>query len=102
MSYSLVDLMDLAAGERAAAIHFCDLEAPVIEVQYQLFRVEGPPVEAGDTEETFQNFAPPEAVRELARWGFTSFLHEFKRSVSFQVMAFRENKRLRLELRRKE
>ena len=99
MSYSLPDLMQLVVVERGDAVHLHDGESPVLEVRRQLHRIEGPRLEAGDTQTLLRTIAPPAEFQESLR-GCIAFEHHHGTAAHFQVMAFREDGSIRLELRR--
>src|SRR5687767_7516631 len=99
MSYSLQDLMQLVVAERGEAVHLHDGESPVLELRRQLHRIEGPPLEAGETQTLLRSIAPPAEFQEALR-GCAVFEHLHDGAVHFQVMAFREDGSIRLELRR--
>src|SRR6185503_9560166 len=90
MTYSLHDLMELMTSERGEAVHLHDGEAPVLELQHQLHRIEGPPLAAGDTLTLFRGIAPREEFREFERTGLAIFTHKHTDAASFQIMVFRE------------
>jgi Tfp pilus assembly pilus retraction ATPase PilT len=99
MPYSLSDLMQLIISEGGEAIHLHDNEAPVLEVRQELHRIEGPSLEAEETRAMLRNIAPPDEFSSAIRYGLASFIHKHADS-EFQVMAFKEDNSLRLELRR--
>ena len=99
MSYSLSDLMDLVVVERGEAMHLHDGESPVLEIRRGLHRVEGPPLEAGDTQTLLRSIAPSAEFKEALR-GCTAFAHRHSEAAHFRVMALREDGGIRLELRR--
>ena len=92
--------MELLLAERGEAVHLHDGEAPVLEIRGVLQRIEGPRLEAGDTETLLRNIAPKEEFREAMRTGLGAFEHRHAEATSFRVMAFREDDSLRLEVRR--
>jgi Tfp pilus assembly pilus retraction ATPase PilT len=100
MSYDLTDLMGLVLAKRAEAMHLHENEAPVFELKHLLDRHEGPPLAAGETEVLLRSVAPAEELSELDRNRATSFYFPFRDVAVFQVMAFREDGHVRLELRR--
>ena len=100
MGYDLSDLMQLVYAERAEAVHLHPNEAPVLEVKRVLHRIEGPPMAPGETEELLRTVAPPEEVAELRTNRMTCFYFHFRDVAVFQVMAFREEGSVRLEVRR--
>lgn len=100
MSYALSDLVQLLVTERGEAIHLHDREAPVLELHGVLHRVEGPPLEAGDTQTLFRSFAPKKEFQAVAQDGLAIFEHTFGHPNFFRVMAFREDGSVRVELRR--
>jgi hypothetical protein len=100
MPYALSDLVQLVVTERGEAIHLHDREAPVLEFHGILHRVEGPALEAGDTQTMFRSFAPKAEFQAVAREGLAVFEHTFGHPNFFRLMAFREDDSFRLELRR--
>src|SRR5689334_15723750 len=100
MPYSLSDLMQLVVAERAEAVHLHPNEAPVLEVRGVLHRIEGPPLAAGETDELLRVIAPADDLTELRTNGMTCFYFQFGEAAVFQVMGFREDGHVRLELRR--
>lgn len=91
--------MQLVVVERGDAVHLHDGESPVLEIGRRLHRVEGPPLEAGDTQTLLRGIAPCDEFNE-ALGGRTVFEHRHADAAHFQVMAFREKGSIRLELRR--
>jgi len=101
MGYSLDDLLHLMVAERAQALHLVAGRPPVLELREVLHSIEGPNLAVEDTEAYLDQIAPDGALAEFSRTGLVSFDHAFARfGVSFFVMAFRENDRVRLEVRR--
>lgn len=100
MPYDLSDLMELVFAERGEAVHLHEKESPVLELKRVLHRVEGPPLGKGETEELLRTVAPPEELSELRTNDMTCFYFHFRDVAVFQVMAFREDGQVRLELRR--
>ena len=64
--------MGLVLAERCEAVHLHDGESPVLEVRRQLRRIEGPPLEAGETQTLLRSIAPPVEFQEALR-GCTVF-----------------------------
>jgi Tfp pilus assembly pilus retraction ATPase PilT len=100
MPYSLSDLMQLILAEQGEAVHLHPNEAPVLEIKRALHRIEGPSLTAGETEDILRVVAPADDLSELRMNGVTSFYYQFTEAAVFQVMAFREDGHVRLELRR--
>jgi Tfp pilus assembly pilus retraction ATPase PilT len=100
MPYDLSDLMQLVYAERAEAVHLHENEGPVLDVKRVLHRIEGPPIGPGETEQLLHTVAPPEEVVELRTNRLTCFYFHFRDVAVFQIMAFREDGSVRLELRR--
>jgi len=100
MTYSALDLMQVAVAEGALAVHLHDGEPPVLELADLLMSVEGPRMESDGALALFRTIAPPGEVEELTRNGHTMFRHRFIEVVVFRVLAFRENGSVRVELRR--
>ena len=89
MAYSLSDLMQLIVAERGEAIHLHNGEPPVLEIRHALHRVEGPPLEAGETQTLLQGIASPAQFQEASR-GCIVFEHRWGAAAHFRVMAFLE------------
>jgi Tfp pilus assembly pilus retraction ATPase PilT len=100
MAYSLPDLMQLVLVERGDAVHLHDGEAPVLEIRGQLHRIEGPRLESGDAQTLFRSIAPKGEFQKAARSGLAAFEVRHGEATFFRVMAFREDDRVRVELRR--
>ena len=100
MPYDLSDLMQLVCAERADAVHLHEKESPVLELKRVLHRIEGPALAQGETEQLLSTIAPQEELVELGLNRMASFYFHFRDLAVFQVMAFREDDHLRLELRR--
>src|SRR5713101_1282657 len=100
MPYSPSDLMQLVVAEQGEAVHSHEKESPVLEVKRVLHRIEGPPLAAGETEELLRVLAPADELSELSTNHMTSFYFHFGEVAVFQIMAFREDGHVRLELRR--
>jgi Tfp pilus assembly pilus retraction ATPase PilT len=92
--------MQLLVSEKAEAIHLYPSEAPVLEVHRVLHRLEGPTLVPGEVDELFHAVAAKDDVSELASAGMVSFYFHFEDIAVFQVMAFREDGHIRLEIRR--
>ena len=99
MAYSLSDLTQLIIAERGEAIHLHEGEPPVLEIHHELHRIEGPPLDAGETRTLLQGIASPAQFQEASR-GCTVFEHLWGAAAHFRVMAFLEGGSIRLELRR--
>jgi hypothetical protein len=100
MPYSLSDLMQIVFAERGEAVHLHETESPVLEVKRMLHRIEGPPVAPGEIEELLGGIASPDDLSELRINGLSCFYFHFDEAAVFQIMAFREDGHVRLELRR--
>ena len=101
MEYLLDDLLHLIVSERAQALHLVAGRPPVLELREVPHRIEGPNLAVEDAETYLEQIAPDGALSEFSRTGLVSFDYAFARfGVSFFVMAFRENDRVRLEVRR--
>ena len=100
MSYSLSDLMQLVVTERGEAVHLHEKHAPVLEVKRTLYRIEGPPLAVGEPEELLHVVASENDLSELQANDLSCFYFHFGDAAVFQIMAFREDGRVRLELRR--
>ena len=101
MGYLMDDLLHLIVSERAQALHLIAGRPPVLELREVLHSIEGPNLAVEDTEAYLDQIAPDDALAEFSRADLVSFDYAFARfGVSFFVMAFRENDRVRLEFRR--
>jgi len=101
MAYLLDDLLHLIVSERAQALHLVAGRPPVLELREVPHRIEGPNLAVEDTKAYFDQIAPDDALAEFSLNDLVSFDYAFERfGVSFLVMAFRENDRVRLEVRR--
>jgi Tfp pilus assembly pilus retraction ATPase PilT len=92
--------MQLLVTERGEAVHLHEGEAPVLEIKRVLHRVEGPRLAAGDTERLLQSIASEDDLEEFKSGGTVSFYHRLQESAAFQIMAFKEDGHVRLEIRR--
>jgi Tfp pilus assembly pilus retraction ATPase PilT len=97
---NLSDLMQLVFSERGDAIHLHEKERPVVEVNRVLVKLEGPPLALGETEEMLRSLASEEELEEFSTNQLACFYYHFRNVAVFQVMAFREDGHVRLELRR--
>ena len=100
MPYSLSDLMQLLLAERGEAVHLHPEEAPVLEISRVLHRVEGPALAPAYPEALLQSVASNEDLLEFKSLRMVCFYHHFDDTAAFQVMAFREDGHVRLEIRR--
>jgi Tfp pilus assembly pilus retraction ATPase PilT len=100
MSYELPELIQLIVAEGGEAVHLHDGEAPVLEIRGQLYRIEGPCFEPGDTQTLLRSIAPSDEFQEVMRNGISAFEHRHGEATFFRILAFREDGSLRLELRR--
>jgi hypothetical protein len=101
MEYLLDDLLHIIVAERAEALHLVDGRRPVLELREVLHTIEGPNLAVEDTEVYLEQIAPDGVLSGFSLKDLVSFDYAFARfGVSFLVMAFRENVRVRLEFRR--
>jgi Tfp pilus assembly pilus retraction ATPase PilT len=100
MSYSLKDLIELLSAEKGEAIHLHPAESPVLEIKRVLHRIEGPQLAKGESESLLQSVASEDDFADFKRDKIVCFYHHFNESIVFQVMAFREDGQVRLEIRR--
>jgi Tfp pilus assembly pilus retraction ATPase PilT len=100
MSYSLSDLMQLVVTERGEAMHLHEKHAPVLEVKRTLYRIEGPPLAIGEPEDLLRLVASEDDLSELQENDLSCFYFHFGEVAVFQIMAFREDGHVRLEVRR--
>lgn len=99
MNYSIFDLMQLVAAEKALAIHLCDGRPPLIEQRDCLDEIRGPDLEPDEALELLRAIAPPEELTALTRQRIALFWHRFSELLVFRVLAFEEHDHVRLELR---
>jgi len=100
MPYSMPDLMQLIVSERAEALHVYSGAAPVLEVKRALHRLEGPALKPGEVDELFRALVGPDNLSEFVEAGIVSFDFHFEDAAVFQVMVFRDDGHIRLEIRR--
>ena len=94
------DLMQLLVSEHGEALHLHHGEAPVLEVQRVLHRIEGPSLTASEIDELLHAVAQEDNLSELKSGGMVCFYFHFGDAAVFQVMAFREDGHVRLEVRK--
>ena len=99
MCYSLSTLLEILIVERAHALHLHPGERPVVEAARNLFQVSGPPIESGDTETLLRQVAAKDEFREFQSARLVSCYHHVPGKGWFNVMAFREQEHIRLEIR---
>ena len=99
MFYTLSTLLEILVVERADAIHLHPGEKPVVEVTRTLFQVTGPPIEPGDPEALMRQIASKEQFREFQSSRIVSCYHQVHGKGWFNVLAFREQGHVRLEIR---
>src|SRR5574341_2329335 len=75
MSYSLRDLMQLLIREHGEAVHLHPGEAPVLEINRVLHRVEGPSLGHADTEALLQTVAKEDDLLEFRSSRMVCFYH---------------------------
>jgi twitching motility protein PilT len=100
MPYSMPDLMGLIVSERAEALHLDPGEAPVLEVRRALHPLEGPKLKPDDMDQLFRTITTGDNLSEFASAGMVSFYFHFTDVAVFNVMAFRGEGHVRLEIRR--
>ncbi len=100
--YLMSDLMQLLLSERADAVHLHPGERPVVEARRVLLlcSLEGPPLEADETDELLRTVASDDDLSTFERDGMVCFYFHFETAAVFQVMGFRESGHVRLEVRR--
>jgi len=99
MIYTLPALLEIMLVERADGLHLHPGEKPVVEVARNLFQVSGPRIEPGDIEALLRQVADKEEIREFQSVGIVSCRHHVPGRAWFNVMAFREQSQIRLEIR---
>jgi Tfp pilus assembly pilus retraction ATPase PilT len=99
MLYTLSTLLEMMLAERADGLHLHPGETPVLELARNLFRISGPPIEAGDVEALLRQISSKEEFREFQSSGIVLCYHHLPGRGWFAVMAFREQAQIRLEIR---
>lgn len=99
MIYTLSAILEIMLVERADGLHLHPGEKPVVEVARNLFQVSGPRIEAGDIEALLRQIASREEFREFQASQMVSCRHHVPGKAWFNVMAFREQSHIRLEIR---
>ena len=99
MIYTLPALLEIMLVERADGLHLHPGEKPVVEVARNLFQVSGPAIEPSDIEALLRQFASKEELREFQSSRVISCRHHVPGKAWFNVLAFREQGQIRLEIR---
>ena len=99
MLYTLPSLLEMMFVERADGLHLHPDETPVLELARNLFRISGPPIEAGDVEALLRQISSKEEFREFQSSGIVQCYHHLPGRSWFVVLAFREQGQIRLEIR---
>ena len=100
VAYTLTDLLGRLIAQRGDAIHLHEGEPPVFEIKRVLCKVEGSSLERGDTYALLAITASEGDLVEFQKNGLVCFYHRVRQSSVFQFMAFREDKHVRLEIRK--
>jgi Tfp pilus assembly pilus retraction ATPase PilT len=99
MIYTLSALIEIMLVERADGLHLHPGEKPVVEVARNLFQVSGPVIEPSDVEALLRQVASKEEFREFESARIVSCRHHVPGKAWFNVLAFREQGQVRLEIR---
>ncbi len=99
MSYSMSDLLQLVVSENAADLHLRVGVPPVIRLHGILHRVEGPHLNAEDTEELMQSITSEDHVRQVRERGGADFGFAFGDLARFRVSVFKERGNFGMVLR---
>jgi Tfp pilus assembly ATPase PilU len=100
VEYTLTRLLGRLIAQRGDAIHLHEGEPPVFEIKRVLCKIEGPNLAHGDTYALLAIAASEDDLLEFQNNGLVCFYHRFQQSSVFQFMAFREDKHVRLEIRK--
>ena len=111
MRYVMSDFMEfLVSCNPGDAVHLHPGEPPLAEVQMArdknvegrsvLHRLEGPPLERGETEELLHGVASEDEISEFKAEGTVCINIHLRNAWLFHVLGFRETDHVRLELRR--
>jgi len=92
--------MQLVSSENGEAIHLHPAEPPVLEIKKELHRIEGPPLASNEMELLLQSIWTKDEFVDFRRFGLVCFDYRLNESTLFQMMVFRENGDIRLEIRR--
>ena len=99
MIYTLSAILEIMLVERADGLHLHPGEKPVVEVARNLFRVSGPRMEPGEIEVLLRQIATREEFREFLTSQMVSCRHRVPGKAWFNILAFREQGQIRLEIR---
>jgi twitching motility protein PilT len=100
MSYSLSDMMKRLVADEGEAAHLDPGQPPILKIRGVLHRVEGPPLDPGDTEALLQGIASANDLDEFVTSGIVSFYYQFGGAAVFHVTAFRQDGHVHLLIRR--
>src|SRR5436309_10224150 len=90
MSYSMSDLLQLVVSEGASDLHIRVGTPPVIRLHGILHRVEGPALDAEDTEELMRSITSEEHIQHVRERGGSDFGFAFGDMARFRVSVFKE------------
>ena len=99
MIYTLSAILEIMLVERADGLHLHPGEKPVVEIARNLFQVSGPRIDPGEIEALLRQIASKEEFREFLFTQIVSCRHHVPGKAWFNVMAFREQGQIRLEIR---
>ena len=89
MSYSMSDLLQMVVSENGSDLHVRVGTPPTIRVHGILHRVEGPPLEAVDTEELMRSITSEEHIQHVRERGGADFGFAFGDLARFRVSIFK-------------
>jgi len=99
MFYTLSALTEILLVERADALHLHPGEKLVIEITRNLTELSGPPLESHDIEKLLRQLASGEQFREFQSSRIVSCYHQVHGKGWFNILAFRQQGQVRLEIR---
>src|SRR5881394_806994 len=89
MSYSMSDLLQMVVSENGSDLHVRVGTPPTIRVHGILHRVEGPPLEAQDTEELMRSITSEDHIQHVRERGGSDFGFAFGDLARFRVSVFK-------------
>jgi Tfp pilus assembly pilus retraction ATPase PilT len=99
MFYTLAALTEILLVERADALHLHPGEKLVVEITRNLTQLSGPPLEPRDIETLLRQVSSKEEFREFQSSRIVSCYHQVYGKQWFNILAFREQGQIRLEIR---
>src|SRR5512139_4143131 len=99
MSYSMSDLLQMVVSEGASDLHVRVGTAPTIRVHGILHRVEGPVLNAEDTEELMSSITSDDHIQQVRERGGADFGFAYGDLARFRVSVFKEKGNFAMVLR---